>query len=101
MTIENLDTNICSGCSLCARVCPKNSITMQPDREGFLHPLINHNTCIDCGLCYKKCPSKKEDILPSSNSKYYAININDRQDLQKSSSGGVFIVLAKKIINDG
>ena len=101
MTIENLDSKICSGCSLCAHLCPKGSITMQPDKEGFLHPIVDKNTCIECGICYKKCPSKNDKELPTSKSRYYAVNIKNAEDLKKSSSGGVFIALAKNILNDG
>jgi formate hydrogenlyase subunit 6/NADH:ubiquinone oxidoreductase subunit I len=31
----------CTGCAACAAVCPSDSITMQADDEGFLHPQIN------------------------------------------------------------
>ena len=40
----------CTGCTACAAVCPKGSIRMMPDADGFCHPVIDESTCIGCGL---------------------------------------------------
>lgn len=48
--------NKCCGCSACASICPKASISMKRDEEGFLYPYVDMNTCIDCHLCEKVCP---------------------------------------------
>lgn len=101
MTIEEIKINQCSGCSLCANLCPQNSIVMQSDEEGFLYPTVDHQTCIDCGLCLKKCPSKSENLFEELKPTYYAINIRDKEDLKRSSSGGVFIALAKMVLAQG
>lgn len=101
MTIESVGKNNCSGCSLCSKVCPKHSITMEPDREGFLFPVINHTTCIDCGLCYKKCPCNGEKALDEITPVYYTSAIKDKEELLNSSSGGNFIALAKYVLSTG
>ena len=101
MTIENIGKTNCSGCSLCSMVCPKQSITMESDREGFLFPLINHSTCIDCGLCYKKCPCNGEKVLEERTPIYYTSAIKDKKELLNSSSGGNFIAFAKYILSKG
>ena len=31
----------CCGCTACASSCPKSAITMVPDEEGFLYPVID------------------------------------------------------------
>lgn len=100
MTIESVGKINCSGCSLCSLICPKKSITMKQDAEGFLQPVIDHTTCVDCGACYKQCPCK-EQYAEERKPVYYATAINDKQLLGKSSSGGVFIALASKFIEDG
>ncbi|SEG19772.1 4Fe-4S dicluster domain-containing protein [Butyrivibrio sp. Su6] len=48
----------CCGCSACFSICPKMAISMMPDDEGFLYPLIDEAKCIQCYLCIKVCPLK-------------------------------------------
>ena len=46
----------CSGCSACAKRCPKHAIKMEKDREGFYYPAIEKSLCVECGLCEMACP---------------------------------------------
>ena len=98
ITIVNKD--VCSGCSACVVKCPKHCITMQSDSEGFLYPIVNKENCIDCGLCEKVC----HELHPYEERKplnvYAAIN-NDEEIRLKSSSGGIFYLLAEKTISEG
>ena len=92
----------CSGCHACANSCPKNCIQMISDEEGFWYPQVNKEKCIDCGLCEKVCPIMHK-WEPNENSKttaMAAINLNDEVRL-KSSSGGIFTLIAEEIINQG
>lgn len=94
------DKHNCCGCSACASVCPKNCIIMQSDNEGFLYPKVNEANCIDCGLCEKVC----HELHPFEEQKpqkvYAAIN-KDEEIRIKSSSGGIFYLLAEKTIAQG
>lgn len=89
--------NQCCGCSACQDVCPKNAITMVEDKEGLLYPVIDENKCIDCGMCCNVCPSinvkTKESLLKA----YAAYNKNEKIRL-KSSSGGIFTLIAEDIL---
>lgn len=102
-TIEILDKNECCGCSSCVQKCPKNAISMIENEEGFLYPAIDKEKCIDCGLCAKVCPQlkqlkKKEEKYP----KTYAMYNKNEEELLKSSSGGIFSVIANYILeNEG
>jgi NADH-quinone oxidoreductase chain I len=54
---------LCIGCSLCAKVCPNNTIIMlerpeQKDPKLKHRPLIDLNRCIFCGYCAEVCPAK-------------------------------------------
>ena len=73
---------------------------MQTDSEGFLYPAVNKEDCIDCGLCEKVC----HELHPYEERKplnvYAAIN-KDEEIRLKSSSGGIFYLLAEKTISEG
>lgn len=94
------DKHNCCGCSACSSICPKHCITMQADNEGFLYPKVNEADCIDCGLCEKVC----HELHPFEERKpqkvYAAIN-KDEEVRLKSSSGGIFHLLAEKTIAEG
>ncbi|MEE1219703.1 MAG: Coenzyme F420 hydrogenase/dehydrogenase, beta subunit C-terminal domain [Ruminococcus sp.] len=90
----------CCGCMACAQVCPKNCIKFVPDKEGFLYPQVDSSLCIDCGLCSKRCPVMSEPQR-NKNPKVYAAKINDTNLSYKSSSGGIFPLIAKNILSKG
>ncbi len=73
---------------------------MKPDIEGFMYPYFDKSTCIDCGLCEKSCPVINQNEPQKPISVYAAIN-PDEDIREKSSSGGVFTVLAEKVIEEG
>lgn len=70
---------------------------MHEDKEGFLYPMVDKSVCIDCGLCNKVCPIINPFEPKQPLEVLAARNKNDEQRLQ-SSSGGLFILLAKYII---
>lgn len=98
--IKITDKHNCCGCGACAQVCPMKCITMSTDTEGFLYPSVDNNACINCGLCEKICPEIHLDDEQEPISVLAAINKNESVRL-KSSSGGVFYLLAEKFIKDG
>lgn len=95
-----VNSNTCTGCGMCAAICPAYAIQMQADPHGFLHPTVDAAKCTDCGLCTRKCPvstppkvSVHTDILTG-----YA---KDETLLSSSSSGAIFPILAAEIICRG
>ena len=76
---------LCCGCSACFAICPMSSIesnilvkykflkssireesfkytgaiTMLPDEEGFLYPVVDAEKCIRCYKCLSVCPYKE------------------------------------------
>ncbi len=88
---------LCNGCGTCALRCPKNAIEMVEDGEGFLYPHINKEKCINCGLCEKVCSNFNKTGQESV--AYIAIN-NNEKELKNASSGGMFYILAKYVIEN-
>ena len=94
------DKRHCSGCTACYAICPKHAISMKADGEGFLYPHINESLCMNCRLCEKVCPSINPDKLREPTS-VYAAKAKDDAIRMASSSGGLFLLLAKQTIAKG
>lgn len=90
----------CCGCTACEHICPKGCITMQPDEEGFLYPRVAQERCISCGLCEKVCPVIHSNASGKPVAVYAAVN-PDEDVRMHSSSGGIFSMLATKVIEAG
>ena len=97
--IHITDKAKCCGCSACAERCPKSCIDMVEDVEGFCYPRVDVDRCIECGLCEKVCP-ELSPLQPVASSACAAYNL-DEAVRGESSSGGVFTLLAEKVINEG
>ncbi len=97
----------CTGCHACSSACPKDAISMCPNGEGFLYPVIDKEKCVDCTLCEKVCPAIhpiKPVIEPVEITDFpiaYAAYSNDEQIRLQSSSGGIFTAFAQKVIEQG
>lgn len=104
-SVISIDWDHCSGCGYCQQVCPIDAIEMKPDYHGFMHPKVDLNKCIQCGKCLNGCPYKSKEtenreIKDYSQHIFAAYSCNP-DVVDKSSSGGLFYELAKKIIQDG
>ncbi|ROR31465.1 coenzyme F420 hydrogenase/dehydrogenase beta subunit [Mobilisporobacter senegalensis] len=94
------DKDFCTGCTACENVCPKNSITMIEDEEGFYYPVIDDKICNDCGLCKKTCPQYKEYNKCENIPEIYAASHNSKDIVFNSSSGGMFTALSDWILEN-
>ena len=89
----------CSGCGACSNICPVNAIEMRLDSEGFTYPSINPILCIGCEACTGVCPMINSQRLEKKCESFYAARAYDDGLRYKSSSGGVFPVLANYVLN--
>lgn len=97
--ISSLKQDECCGCTACYASCPTNAITMQPDKvEGFLYPSVDDEKCIDCGKCLKIC---RDVHFYQEKQKIFACWSKDDGLRARSSSGGIFSLLAEKILAEG
>lgn len=101
-SVKNIDKPICTGCNACYNICPKNAISMSPDSEGFVYPIVNEKQCVQCGLCQKTCPPlnnyKNEDNF--KNPEVYAAWSLDEDIRRNSTSGGIFSELAREVLEN-
>ena len=98
--IEIKDKTRCMGCHACYNRCPVQAIEMVEDEKGFKYPQVNKEKCINCGLCERVCPilnQRKVENTP----KAYAVKNKNEEVREKSSSGGMFSLLAEKVLQDG
>lgn len=90
----------CCGCTACEQICPKNCITFTENHEGFTYPVVDESLCINCGACVKHCP-----VITPQNSygvqNVYAAKYRDSKKTKSSTSGGIFIPLAKSVLEKG
>ena len=98
--IEIQDKHKCCGCEACVQACPEHCISFNEDTEGFRYPSVNKSACIDCGLCEKVCPVLQQAEQKEPLKVYAAQNTNE-EELMASSSGGLFILLAKETLREG
>ena len=94
-----IEKNKCTGCTACLNICPNKAIEFIEDEEGFKYPKIIQDKCINCGLCKKTCPILNYE--KRFHLKSYACYNKNIEERLNSSSGGIFILLAKYILKNG
>lgn len=97
-TIIDTELRNCSGCGACINACPVDALYYSKDKYGFIYPGIKDNKCIKCGKCVNVCPKDNHEGLNEPFEAYAATN-NNEDALLKSSSGGIFTLLAEEILH--
>lgn len=103
--LNNTLVHDCTSCQMCAAICPRKSIDIKLDEDGFYRPYVDNNSCTECGLCVKICRKFDNIVFPFdkeqlSNTKLYAAYAKDEEVLKRTTSGGVADVLAKQLVKD-
>lgn len=99
-TINQVSHTQCTGCGACYNKCPVNAIEMRQDSEGFFFPHIHSEACISCGQCLNVCPAIAPKYENQPEPDCYAVMADD-PIREKSSSGGVFTLLAEWMLDQG
>lgn len=93
--------NKCCACKTCEQICSVNAISFKRDTDGYEQVCVDESLCIECGICEKVCPilnvrkpEKKDMPLLCG-----AALSKDDSLKEEGSSGGLFGVFAKHIIN--
>ena len=99
MVTENIAN--CTGCGLCAVVCPKSCLKIKLNKDGFYKPVLaDSQACTRCNLCDRICP-KGEIVENAEPLAILSAVTKDEQTLQTTSSGGICYEIAKLAIEHG
>lgn len=90
----------CCGCLGCVETCPHSALKESITKDGFIIPEVDPNSCIECGACEKVCPMRHADkVINTDKSIAYAAINKNIPELLKSSSGGIFSVIADYVLS--
>lgn len=70
-------------------------------KDGFVIPEIDREKCVECGACIKACHRLNPTFEFQKPKHTYACWTKNIADRERSSSGGAFSVIAKRIICQG
>ena len=102
--IESISTSICTGCGLCANLCPTDAIALEEGSEGLRMPQIDLKKCIYCGVCLDRCvvnPKRRNPPEPHFMGEGYAAWVKNQNIRINSTSGGIYYALASSLLDAG
>ncbi|MBQ3806262.1 MAG: Coenzyme F420 hydrogenase/dehydrogenase, beta subunit C-terminal domain [Prevotella sp.] len=91
----------CCGCGACANKCLKQAISMLPNHEGFLHPVVDAEKCVECGACEKACPGLHPAYNENALKEAFVLQHKNDAVRYQSTSGGAFTAIAEEVIRRG
>lgn len=98
--MEICQTGNCTGCMACMNSCPYDAIQEKQNERGFYIPSVDEEKCVKCGLCRQVCPANRHEEVTLAPEVFACWN-TDKEVRQYSSSGGMFTLLAKAVLEQG
>lgn len=92
-----IEDALCTGCGVCEMLCKVQAIKMNLGTDGFMYPQIDIQRCVNCGNCITGC-AVKQSFSSSNNIINCYASYASHEIREKSSSGGMFTLIAEWII---
>ena len=99
--VDDKEIKDCCGCRACEQICPMHAIEMVEDGKGFFYPKIDYDVCNKCGLCDDICAFDENYKNFGDDPGVYAVKNKDEAVRSTSTSGGMFVAISDKILEDG
>jgi len=97
------DIHDCTGCMACVDSCVQEVLKSYRGDDGHLYVCLNEDKCIGCLKCEKVCQGRRtyqgDNNLKESSP--FAAWTTDCVLRSRSTSGGVFAAVAKKVLQEG
>lgn len=93
-------TKMCTGCGMCAAICPQKCISIKINKNGFYEYSVDKEKCINCDMCKKICGQCKNNVEIINGKKIYACKSNNKDVLISSASGGIGTELSRLSIEN-
>lgn len=90
----------CTGCGVCAYICPQKCINMQENEIGLIYPRVDEECCVRCGACTRVCPQVSPVVLNKPQKAYAAWSM-DPEERRTSASGGIAAEIYQYALSQG
>ena len=102
VSAEDKAVRSCTGCQMCAAVCPVKAIKIDFDKDGFYTPTVDMTKCVNCGLCVKSCYKYDTEVTVSrQHVGAWACKAPQKEILERTTSGGIAYLLADNAVKSG
>ncbi|HIP52529.1 MAG TPA: 4Fe-4S dicluster domain-containing protein [Chromatiales bacterium] len=73
-----IETERCSGCDACARICPHQAIRLARDPQGLCY-ILNPRNCTGCNLCQDVCETEAVHVEAWRSAAMERLGLDERE----------------------